>query len=105
MIDVIPTAFQSGNLHLPLELPPPRSHLFDREVFCQQYPVLNKILQFADDCADGNPAAAICMMVKRQLFAPLLAPEESQAMLWVHHLPDSCESALEAVHDQSHVVN
>lgn len=94
MIDATQTMSDCDGLRFSLALPTPRSHLFDREVFCQHYPVLNKILQFADDCADGNPAAAICMMVKRQLFAPLLAPEESQAMLWVHRLPDACESTL-----------
>ena len=34
------------------------------------------------------------MMVKRQLFAPLLATEESLAFLLVHQLPDEYETAL-----------
>lgn len=94
MIDATQTMSDCDSIRFPSVLPPPRSHLFDREVFCQHYPVLNTILQFADECAGDDTSEAVCMLVKRQLFAPLLATEESQALLLVHQLPDEYETAL-----------
>lgn len=94
MINATHTMSDRDSLSFSLALPTPRSHLFDREVFCQHYPVLNAILQFASECAGDDTPEATCIMVKRQLFAPLLATEESQAFLLVHQLPDEYETAL-----------
>lgn len=94
MIYATQTMSDCDSLRFSLALPTPRSHLFDREVFCQHYPVLNTIRQFADECAGDDTSEAVCMLVKRQLFAPLLATEESQALLLVHQLPDEYETAL-----------
>lgn len=94
MIDATHTMSDRDSIRFSPVLPPPRSHLFDRKVFCQHYPVLNTILQLANECAGDDIPEAFCILVKRQLFAPLLATEESQALLLVHQLPDEYETAL-----------
>ena len=61
MIDATQTMSDRDSLRFSLVLPTPCSHLFDREVFCQHYHVLDKILQFAEECTGDDTAEAVCI--------------------------------------------